>query len=125
MSKWFGNEKLFSNLSGVANVGAVTTALTPSIISAINPSLLRVDVVVSAVSVAGSVTLNVEHLVDNTTWVAVKTLAITASGLKTITINPITDAAILPLSSPVRVSVTGTNAADSVTFTSVFVHRIE
>ena len=122
MSKWVG--KNYCNVT-TATLGVTAGTVVTDIIKCdIDPSQLRVDANVAAVSVTGSVTLSLEQLLAGTTWTQVTTMSLSATGITSLVLNTVHNSTLVPLSGPLRLSVINTNALDTVTFTSIYVHKM-
>ena len=87
-----------------------------------DPCVLRVDAKLSSAVVGGgSITLILQDW-NGTIWRDVKSASVTTSGVYSIFINSVTDAALLPLSDRVRCVLT-TGAGSSVTVNDVRLYR--
>lgn len=91
-----------------------------------NPTAFRCDIVVSAITVATAVTAKLQHRFSSAQdWVDAKTLALTTTGIKSISLldTVVADQTHLPLRPLARVVVT-TGAGDSLTVTAVWVQSV-
>lgn len=84
----------------------------------------RVDVAISAIVVATGISLILQHSYNGSDWDNAKTVALTTTGRKALTmlVEVAADQAILPLRPLCRLVVT-TGAGDSVTISGVYITR--
>lgn len=121
MAKWLGKDEC---IKITETTGAATdTVLSNVVYVAVDPTMLLVDTVVSAITVSTSVTLVLQGKLSSGAWVDVATLAVTTTGTKTIQIHP-NDASPILLRDQVRVLVRTGAAGDKLTVTQVYIHRI-
>jgi len=121
MSKWLGKDECIKITETTG--AAATTVLSDVVYTAVDPTMLLVDTVVSAVTVVTSVTLVVQGKLSAGAWVDVATLAVTTTGTKTIQIHP-NDASPILLRDQVRVLVRTGAAGDKLTVDQIYIHRI-
>jgi hypothetical protein len=119
--RWQGKEKL-SRTTAVA--GAVTAAISHELPIAGDPTLIRVEAVVSAINHVGTQKIILQQLLADGTWAAVTGIetAFTTTGVVVVLLNR-SHTSVIPLSDRVRVAVTNGNASDSATFSSVRIYR--
>ena len=86
MSKWLGKDECIKITETTG--AAATTVLSDVVYTTVDPTMLLVDTVVSAVTVVTSVTLVVQGKLSAGAWVDIATLAVTTTGTKTIQIHP-------------------------------------
>ena len=121
MSKWLGKDECIKITETTG--AAATTVLSGVVYTSVDPTMLLVDTVVSAVTVVTSVTLVVQGKLSAGAWVDVATLAVTTTGTKTIQIHP-NDASPILLRDQVRVLVRTGAAGDKLTVDQIYIHRI-
>ena len=120
-------EKIDNNAA--PTIGASQTNLPISYEAPVgaSPLVQRIDIVVASATVAAGITFKLQQF-DGNAWVDVKsdaTLVTTASVVvKTIKLNPITDAALLPLAERIRVVVTS-GAGDSAAVSEIRQARVK
>lgn len=81
----------------------------------------RVDIVLSAVTVVGAISLILQHSSDGTNWANTKTAVVTTSGVQEIKFLPNVagDQAFMPIKPLIRLVATTTNAGDTFTVDSL------
>lgn len=88
-----------------------------------DPCLVRVDVVLSAVTHAGTQTLVLEQLVGGS-WVTLQSKAFTTTGTQTFIINTDTSfKAVIPVAGRMRLSLVQDNAGDAATVSSIMQYQ--
>ena len=121
MAKWLGKDECIKVTETTG--AAADTVLSGVVYVAVDPTMLLVDVVVSAVTVATSVTLVIQGKLSAGAWVDVATLAVTTTGTKVIQIHP-NDVSPILLRDQVQVLVRTGAAGDKLTVTQVYIHRV-
>lgn len=130
MNSWVANNKKLqrpSNVfSGVMTAASVNT--NPFKVTAGGAcDGLRLDVVISAVTVVGSISLIIQHSSDSTNWETMKTNTISAAGVSTFKFLPniAGDQTYMPLKHLIRLVATTTNAGDTFTIDNVLLMQEE
>lgn len=119
--RWQGKEKISKT---TATAGATTAVISYEIPIAGDPTLVRVEAVVSAINHVGTQKVILQQLLADGTWVAITGIetAFTTTGTVVVLLNR-SHTSVIPISDRIRVAVTNGNASDSVTFSSVRIYR--
>jgi len=119
MSKWKGTDELV-NMNPIAGVVTASPISFP-VALAINPDSARADVVVSAITAAGTQTLLLQEYRAGA-WVTIKSATYSATGTIVMRIN-LSDTGLIPMSQQIRLAVTQDAAGASTTFSSATIYR--
>lgn len=127
MYRWQAKEILKSSVP--TTVGVVTASpVSLEIDIPGDPNTLRIEALVSGINHVGTQTLLVEQRLHDGSFVAISgaSVAVTTTGMAVILISPLNPAyaTLLPMSDKIRVSLTQTNALDSLTLSSIKAFRL-